>query len=301
MLCATTGGKGAGGVNWPAREVRSRRRPRFRDRRRCEARREQRGQRSRAVNEQPVGDPALGAEIRRHVAHRDGRVAGSPRDHRHRAARVEFLASTAPKRCRSVPNSGRVMPTEPSRTACQMEPLRCGAGIRPTRGHRVPGRATARLRDRDWRRAGHHGGRQDPAALRDRLEVGRLEYPLAPRAAAERLYHAPSVLPVPLFCHTEVSFCIAGEGVGGFWRHISPRSTSFSTRWPCGKLDGCRLFPIILFGREYWEPVIDFQFLADQGVYADTDLDLLDFAETAAEAWAIIQRGPKGQGSGIRG
>ena len=39
--------------------------------------------------------------------------------------------------------------------------------------------------------------------------------------------------------------------------------------------------PIILVGREYWQHVIDFQFLADQGTVADEDLDLLDFAETA--------------------
>jgi uncharacterized protein (TIGR00730 family) len=59
--------------------------------------------------------------------------------------------------------------------------------------------------------------------------------------------------------------------------------------------------PIILFGRKYWERVVDFQFLADQGMVADGDLELLDFAETPQEAWAIIQRGPKGEGSGIRG
>ena len=59
--------------------------------------------------------------------------------------------------------------------------------------------------------------------------------------------------------------------------------------------------PIILFGRAYWEHVIDFQFLADQGMVADGDLELLDFAETAEDAWAIIQRGAKGEGSGIRG
>ena len=49
--------------------------------------------------------------------------------------------------------------------------------------------------------------------------------------------------------------------------------------------------PIILFGREYWRQVIDFQFLADQGTIADEDLDLLSYAETAAEAWEIIKRG----------
>ncbi len=48
--------------------------------------------------------------------------------------------------------------------------------------------------------------------------------------------------------------------------------------------------PIILFGREYWSRAIDFRFLADEGVIADEDLDLLDYAETAEEAWRIIQR-----------
>jgi hypothetical protein len=51
--------------------------------------------------------------------------------------------------------------------------------------------------------------------------------------------------------------------------------------------------PIILVGREYWQHVVDFQFLADQGTVADEDLDLLDFAETAAEIWEIIQRGER--------
>lgn len=48
--------------------------------------------------------------------------------------------------------------------------------------------------------------------------------------------------------------------------------------------------PIILFGREYWDRVIDFQFLADEGVIADEHLDLIDYAETAQEAWEIICR-----------
>ena len=48
--------------------------------------------------------------------------------------------------------------------------------------------------------------------------------------------------------------------------------------------------PIILFGREYWSQVIDFQFLADEGVIRDEHLDLIDYAETAQEAWDLIQR-----------
>ena len=46
--------------------------------------------------------------------------------------------------------------------------------------------------------------------------------------------------------------------------------------------------PIILFGRDYWSHVIDFQFLADEGVIADEHLDLIAYAETPEEAWNII-------------
>jgi uncharacterized protein (TIGR00730 family) len=59
--------------------------------------------------------------------------------------------------------------------------------------------------------------------------------------------------------------------------------------------------PVILVGREYWQRVINFQFLADEGMIADQDLDLFDFAETAPEIWAIVKRGARGEGSGIRG
>lgn len=48
--------------------------------------------------------------------------------------------------------------------------------------------------------------------------------------------------------------------------------------------------PIILFGREFWQHVVDFQFLADEGVVADKDLDLISFVETPREAWDIVAR-----------
>ncbi len=48
--------------------------------------------------------------------------------------------------------------------------------------------------------------------------------------------------------------------------------------------------PIIIFGREFWENVIDFQYLADHGTVDDEDLDLFRYAETAEEAWDIISQ-----------
>ena len=46
--------------------------------------------------------------------------------------------------------------------------------------------------------------------------------------------------------------------------------------------------PIILFGRDYWSKVINFQFLADSGVISDEHLKLFTYAETADEAWQQI-------------
>ena len=48
--------------------------------------------------------------------------------------------------------------------------------------------------------------------------------------------------------------------------------------------------PIILFGREYWQRLLDFQFMADQGTIDDEDLKLFSFVETAEEAWHIIKQ-----------
>jgi uncharacterized protein (TIGR00730 family) len=46
--------------------------------------------------------------------------------------------------------------------------------------------------------------------------------------------------------------------------------------------------PVIMYGREYWNNVIDFQYLADEGVIDDSHLQLIQFAETPAEAWELI-------------
>ena len=47
--------------------------------------------------------------------------------------------------------------------------------------------------------------------------------------------------------------------------------------------------PIIIFGREYWDDILDFQRLADEGAIDDEDLDLLSYADTPEEAWEIIR------------
>jgi uncharacterized protein (TIGR00730 family) len=47
--------------------------------------------------------------------------------------------------------------------------------------------------------------------------------------------------------------------------------------------------PILFFGRDYWDRVVNFQALVEEGVISERDLDLFEFVETAVEAWAKVQ------------
>ncbi|MBA3667696.1 MAG: LOG family protein [Sphingomonas sp.] len=49
-----------------------------------------------------------------------------------------------------------------------------------------------------------------------------------------------------------------------------------------------RPLPILLFGKQFWERVVDFQGLAEEGVISPADLDLITWCETADEAWDAV-------------
>ena len=46
--------------------------------------------------------------------------------------------------------------------------------------------------------------------------------------------------------------------------------------------------PFLLFGRDFWEKIINWDALADAGTISDDDLDLFRFVDSAAEAIEII-------------
>ncbi|MBL8286349.1 MAG: TIGR00730 family Rossman fold protein, partial [Rubrivivax sp.] len=46
--------------------------------------------------------------------------------------------------------------------------------------------------------------------------------------------------------------------------------------------------PILLFGREFWDKLIDFQHLIDTGMISAGDEQLVRFVETAEEAWDVL-------------
>ena len=51
-----------------------------------------------------------------------------------------------------------------------------------------------------------------------------------------------------------------------------------------------RPLPLLLFGKEFWNKVVNFEALAEEGVIAPHDLDLIHWCEDAQEAWDYVQR-----------
>lgn len=48
--------------------------------------------------------------------------------------------------------------------------------------------------------------------------------------------------------------------------------------------------PVLLFGQEFWNKVVSFEALIEEGVISPENLGLFHFVETAEEAWELIQR-----------
>ena len=51
-----------------------------------------------------------------------------------------------------------------------------------------------------------------------------------------------------------------------------------------------REFPVLLFGREYWEKVVNFDFLVEMGTISKSDLKLFRFVDSAEEALEYLKR-----------
>jgi uncharacterized protein (TIGR00730 family) len=47
---------------------------------------------------------------------------------------------------------------------------------------------------------------------------------------------------------------------------------------------------VVLIGRDFWERLINWQWLVENGLIAQQDLQLFQYAETAQEAWDLISR-----------
>ena len=52
----------------------------------------------------------------------------------------------------------------------------------------------------------------------------------------------------------------------------------------------CRRRPILMFGREFWTRLINFELLIETGMISPGDEQLFHFVESAEEAWALLER-----------
>ena len=48
-------------------------------------------------------------------------------------------------------------------------------------------------------------------------------------------------------------------------------------------------YSLILFGRKYWKNLINFDYLSNNGLITENDLEIFKYADTASEAWSIIE------------
>lgn len=51
-----------------------------------------------------------------------------------------------------------------------------------------------------------------------------------------------------------------------------------------------RPVPVLLFGKEYWEKIVNFDALVEEGAISPEDLALIQYIDTATEAWEIISK-----------
>ena len=47
--------------------------------------------------------------------------------------------------------------------------------------------------------------------------------------------------------------------------------------------------PVLLYGRKFWERVVNFEALVEEGVVSERDLGIFTFVETAQEGWDAVQ------------
>ena len=47
--------------------------------------------------------------------------------------------------------------------------------------------------------------------------------------------------------------------------------------------------PVLLFGREFWERVVNFEALVEEGGVSERDLAIFRYVDSAAEGWAVVQ------------
>ena len=51
-----------------------------------------------------------------------------------------------------------------------------------------------------------------------------------------------------------------------------------------------KAIPVLIFGRELWRCIVNFDALVEEGTISPEDVDLFNYVDTAEEAWEVISR-----------
>lgn len=164
-----------------------------------------------------------------------------------------------------------------------------------TQAMRLAARASAVPRDADGRRhfvvCSGGGPSIMEAANRGAHECGETSVGLnivLPHEQAPNIYVTPELsFQFHYFALRKMHFLLRARAVCVFPGGFGTFDETFEllTLIQTGKM---KAMPILLFGKDFWNRVVDFEALADEGVISRRDLDLFHFVETAEEAWAHI-------------
>ena len=110
-----------------------------------------------------------------------------------------------------------------------------------------------------------------------------------PHEQAPNAYVTPSLsFQFHYFALRKMHFLLRARAVAVFPGGFGTLDETFEllTLIQTGKIDP---MPVIFYGRDFWERVIDFEALVEEGVISRPDLNLFSYAATAAEGWERIQ------------
>ncbi|GGO91990.1 LOG family protein [Stakelama pacifica] len=130
------------------------------------------------------------------------------------------------------------------------------------------------------------------AANRGAADVGAESIGLnivLPHEQAPNPYVTPSLsMQFHYFALRKMHFLLHARAVAVFPGGFGTFDESFEllTLIQTGKIDP---MPVLFYGKEFWNRVINFEALCEEGVISPRDLNLFHFVETAEEGWELIR------------
>ncbi|PCD04168.1 lysine decarboxylase [Sphingomonas spermidinifaciens] len=131
------------------------------------------------------------------------------------------------------------------------------------------------------------------AANRGATDVGAESVGLnivLPHEQAPNAYVTPSLsMQFHYFALRKMHFLLRARAVAVFPGGFGTFDEAFEllTLMQTGKIER---IPVLFYGRDFWERVVSFEALCEEGVISPKDLDLITWVESAEEGWDIVQR-----------